>query len=391
MNEDQLPKSLKDLSTHYTADVRTIHATVSGIDYPASEPTTRRDEVMLIPQGLSEFGLVVLTEEPKSETRLINGKLQEISLYKGGDFAVFALSDKVSVNQILRTSKQLYDYGDQRKKLRLDGSKTIFELNINSYLEYLGYSKRKDGSLDPKDRRKVWNEIMEVLDTRVTMAITYYGRNLKQKRKASQTVVMEDTLIKYAKYNVYENVTQEEAISLSIDNPPQSIIIEIPTALARQLGGYREGAIRYNPNLIAEPKTEAKDNKGFLQEGSDNYRLWQFLFYELNRAIRPTRYYNVSEMKRVMQSREKDKTWKLAKFLDTLEVRGDIKAWGFAPLNKTKLNKTENRQPLVWVDHSDTAIYEVARPFYPDKKKEDGVEKTVKELTRRVGKIEKDL
>lgn len=390
MNKDQLPKSLKDLSTHYTADVRTIHATVSGIDYPASEPTTRRDEVMLIPQGLSEFGLVVLTEEPKSETRLINGKKQEISLYKGGDFAVYALSDKISFTQILKTSKQLYDYGDQRKKLYPDDNKTRFELSINDYLEYLGYTKRKDGSFDPKDRRKVWNEIMEVLDTRVIMAITYYGRNLKQKRKATQTVVMEDTLIKYAKYNVYENVTQEEAISLSMDNPPQSIIIEIPTALARQLGGYQEGAIRYNPNLIAEPKTEAKDNRGFLQEDSDNYRLWQYVFYELNKAIQPTRYYNVSEMKQIMKSREKDKTWKLAKFLDTLEERKNIKTWGFAPLNRTKLNKTENRQPLVWVDHSDTATFEVARPFYPEKKK-DNVEKEVKDLIKRVGKIEEEL
>lgn len=340
-----------------------------------------RDRVTLSPSVLAETLDMVYSTPPKVSKTLIDGKYQNVYTYKGGldgEASFVSLSPKVDIPEILETAKKITDYADRQGTMRETENGFLAEVETNDYLEYLGYTQRPDGSFGIQDKRKVWRDLKQVFSTPVKRAVRYKSGD------KNSVVVFEAPIIQYAV--IVEGDDTKKALALNNDNPPQSFIIGIVPAIARQMTGYRVGGLYYHKSLAVEPRRKAKDYKHDIT----GYKLAvsNRLFLLFRSKVTPTRRYTVKSLIQVISGRDRDKRKKLIEALNLLEKRGEIRGWGFCNNRHKTFNKTEKKSNMILVDHSDTAVFKERISLYKNTKSTEA--KTREEL-KRLGKEQKKI
>jgi len=349
-----------------------------------------RDRVSLSPSVLAEtLDMVYSTPQSVSKT-LIEGKKQNVYTYKsrdGNEASFISLSDVVDIPTILRTAKDIADYADKNGTMKETPEGHIAEIEINDYLKHLGYTPAPDGGYKTKDKRKVWHDLKQVFNTPVKRAVRFRSGD------KHKVLVFQAPIIYSAE--IYPDGDTKRVIAS--DNPPKSFLIGIVAEVAKQMTGFKDSGLYFHKNLIAEPRRKAVDYKydltGYKQAVSAK------LFLLLKQKVAPTRRYSVKQLTEVIGGRKKDRRKKLVIALNLLEKKGEIVIWGFANSRNKSYNKTEKKSTLVWVDHTDTAVYLEYQRFYKSKKTDTAkmredikrLKKDTKHNTRKIKSIEKDL
>ncbi len=357
-----------------------------------SEIEDLRDRVSLSPSVLSETLDMVYSSTASVSKTLIEGKQQNVYTYKskdGNEASFISLSDTVDIPTILKTAKDIADYADKNGTMKETPDGHIAEIEVNDYLKHLGYTPAPDGGYQTRDKRKVWHDLKQVFNTPVKRAVKFKSGD------KHKVLVFQAPLIHYAE--IYQDDDTKRVISLTSDNPPMSFLIGIVSEVAKQMTGFRDGGLYYNRNLIAEPRRQAGDYKYELT----GYKLAvsNRLFYLLKQNVQPTRRYAVKKLTEVISGRDRDKRNKLIQALELLEKRDEIVTWGFANSRNKSYNKTEKKSTLVWVDHTDTAVYLEYQKFYKSSKSDTAkmreelkrIKKDTKHHGREISKIKKDL
>jgi len=351
-----------------------------------------RERVSLAPLVIAETLDMVYSTPPNITKKLVGGRYQNVYTYKrkGNSEASFmSLSNKVDIPAILETAKKIADYADKNGTMKETADGFLTEVEINDYLKHLGYTPQDDGSYQTKDRRKVWQDLKQVFSTPVKRAVSFKsGDTLK-------TLVFEAPIIHYAE--IYPSGDTKKALTIQSDNPPQSFLVGIVPEVAKQMTGFKEGGFYFHRNLIAEPRRKAVDFKHDLT----GYKLplQNRLFVLFRTKVAPIRRYTVKSLTEVISGRSKDRVKKLRVALDLFEKRGDIKEWGFCDSRNKSYTKKQGKSRLVWVDHTETAVFRKYQEFYKAKKSDiakerEDIKRLSKEVRRHgkeITKIKKDL
>jgi hypothetical protein len=335
---------------------------------------------------------MVYSTPPSVSKTLIGGKYQSVYTYRGGrngEASFVSMSKKVDIPKILETAKKITDYADRQGTMKETEDGFLAEVETNDYLKYLGYTPRADGGFGIQDKRKVWKDLKQVFTTPVKRAVRYKsGDKVK-------TLVFEAPIIQYAV--VVEGDDTKKALALNSDNPPQTFIVGIVPAIARQMTGHKDNGLYYHRSLMAEPKRKAIDYKyditGYKLAVSNR------LFLLFKQKVTPIRRYTVKSLTEVIGGRDRDRVNKLIKALDLLEKRKEISGWGFCNSRNKTYNKTEKRAKMIIVDHQDTAVFNQNQRLYKSTKSDTAkmreeikrLAKEQKKTSRKITKIEKDL
>jgi len=352
-----------------------------------------RDNVSVSPSVLAETLDMVYSTPPSVSKTLIAGKYQSVYTYKGGrngEASFVSMSKRVDIPTILETAKKIADYADRQGTMKETEDGFLAEVDTNDYLKYLGYTPRADGGFGIQDKRKVWRDLKQVFKTPVKRAVKYKsgGRD--------SVLVFEAPIINYAV--VVEGDDTKKALALNSNNPPQTFIVGIVPAVAKQMTGFKANGLYYHKSLAVEPRRKAKDYKhditGYKQALSN--RLFGVLFKQ---KVAPIRRYTVKSLTEVIRGRDRDKVNKLIKALNLFEKRGEIKAWRFCNNRHKTYNKTEKKAKMIIIDHNDTAVFKKNISLYKSTKSDiakmrEQIKRINKEQTktrRKITKIEKDI
>jgi len=351
-----------------------------------------RDRVTLSPTVLAETLDMVYSTPPTVSKTLIDGKYQSVYTYRGGrngEASFVSMSKKIDIPEILEEAKKLTDYADRQGTMKETEDGFLAEIDTNDYLEYLGYTPRPDGSFGIQDKRKVWDRLKQVFKTPVKRAVRYKSGD------KDSVLVFEAPIIQYAV--VVEGDDTKKALALNSDNPPQTFIVGIVPAIARQMTGFKANGLYYHKDLAVEPRRKAIDYKhditGYKLKVSNR------LFLLFKGKVLPVRRYTVKSLTEVISGRERDKVNKLIEALNLFEKRGEIGGWSFCNSRNKTYSKTEKRAKKVIIDHRNTAVFKENQSLYKSTKssvakmREDikRLAKDQKKTNRKITKIEKDI